>query len=98
MQSPDVDQLARLARLRLGRTEAAGLEQDLARMLTHFQALEEVDTEGVEPSPYPLEPAEVQREDQEIPGLEREIALADAPAVKDDCYRVPPIIGPGGEA
>ena len=94
---PPVEHLARLARLRIEPAEATRLGAQLEHILAHFQTLQDIDTEGVEASPYAVRLSRVVRPDGPVEGgveLPRGAALVrdHAPAADGDQYRVPPIL------
>lgn len=49
IRQSDLDKVAGLARLRLGREEVEHLTQDCQAILEHFEAISEVDTGGARP-------------------------------------------------
>jgi aspartyl-tRNA(Asn)/glutamyl-tRNA(Gln) amidotransferase subunit C len=81
--------VAKLASLSLSDAEADRFAGELARIVAHVEQLDAVDTRDVPPT------AQVQidrmplREDKVKPGLSREEALAEAPAVDGDGFAVP---------
>jgi aspartyl-tRNA(Asn)/glutamyl-tRNA(Gln) amidotransferase subunit C len=87
----DVRHVAKLARLHLEPDEAARMTAELARILEHIDKLGELggDMAGVEPMAHVLDVTNVMRADKERPSLPRDEALRNAPAVSDDCFRVP---------
>jgi len=85
----DVGHVARLARLRLEEAEAERVTAELARILDHIDKIGELDLTGVEPTAHVLAVADVARPDRPRPSLARADALRNAPAVSDDCFRVP---------
>lgn len=85
----DVRYVARLARLHIELDEAARMTGELAKILAHIDKMSELDLAGVPPTAHVLDVVNVTREDKERPGLAREDALRNAPAVSDDCFRVP---------
>jgi aspartyl-tRNA(Asn)/glutamyl-tRNA(Gln) amidotransferase subunit C len=84
----EVLHIAKLERLRLSDEEVTKLQGQLSQILEHFDALAEVDTEGVLPTAYPFEIESVTRPDEPKPSLTREDALASAPAVEGGAIRV----------
>lgn len=48
---------------------------------------------GVEPTAHPQPLVNVTRPDVVVPSLDREVLMAQAPAVEDGRFRVPPILG-----
>jgi aspartyl-tRNA(Asn)/glutamyl-tRNA(Gln) amidotransferase subunit C len=85
----DVRYVARLARLRLEPDEASRMTGELAKILAHIGKMSELDLDGVPPTAHVLDVVNVTREDKQRPGLARDEALRNAPAVSDDCFRVP---------
>jgi len=91
--TPDeVRHVARLARLELSEEEVARLTQQLGEILPAARRLQELDTEGVDPTFYPLPLRNVFRPDEVRPSLPRERVLQNAPEVEADMFRVPRII------
>ena len=91
-----VRKTAHLARLAMGDAELAKLAGQFGRILEAFQSLTKVDVEGVEPMTWPADLADVLRDDRARPSLERDAALANAPAREGEYYSVPKTVG--GEA
>lgn len=92
--SPDeVAYVARLARLSLTADELERFTEQLGAVLDHAQDVAALDTVGVPPTAHPLPLVNVWREDEVVPGLNRDEVLAQAPAVEADRFRVPRILG-----
>lgn len=89
----DVAKVARLARLDVTPDEVERMTAQLGGMLSHFDDIDALDLQAVEPmtQPYPL--VNVLRRDEVQPTLDRTEVLAAAPAAEDGRFRVPPIIG-----
>jgi aspartyl-tRNA(Asn)/glutamyl-tRNA(Gln) amidotransferase subunit C len=89
----DVVHVARLARLGLTSEEIERTTAQLGAMLDHFADIDGLQLDEVEPmtQPYPL--ANVLREDEARPCLDRDEVLAAAPEAVDGRFKVPPIIG-----
>ncbi|HVV84288.1 MAG TPA: Asp-tRNA(Asn)/Glu-tRNA(Gln) amidotransferase subunit GatC [Kofleriaceae bacterium] len=92
----DTEAIAHLARLALTDAELDRFAAELTTILDHMAALAEVDTAGVEPMTHAVPTALRLRDDVAQPSLPVEVALADAPAVRDDCFEVPAIIAAKG--
>ena len=85
--------MARLARLSLSDDELDMFTGQLAAVLDHAQDVASLDTAGVPPTAHPLPLENVLREDEPRPSLDRDEVLSSAPAVEDDRFRVPPVLG-----
>jgi len=89
----DVAHVAQLARLTLTEEELDTFTGQLAAVLDHAQDVASLDTAGVPPTAHPLPLENVLRDDVVRPSLDRDEVLAAAPAVEDDRFRVPPVLG-----
>lgn len=89
----DVAHVARLARIELTDDELDTFTGQLAKVLQHARDVEALDVSDVPPTahPYPLQ--NVLRADEVRPSLPRDEVLAAAPAVEDDQFMVPPVLG-----
>lgn len=96
-ESHDLDKLEKLAALELSAEEKAALSERLARVLGYVEQLQQVDTEGVEPTSHAIDPGNVLREDEPGDCLPAERALAPAPARRDGHFEVPAVMGGGEE-
>jgi aspartyl-tRNA(Asn)/glutamyl-tRNA(Gln) amidotransferase subunit C len=85
----DVRYVAKLARLRLEQDEIARMTSELVKILSHIDKMSELDTTGVPPTAHVLDVSNVTRADKPAESLPRAEALRNAPAVSDDCFRVP---------
>ena len=85
----DVVHVARLARLELTDEELDRFAGQLDAILEAVGKVSELDLRGVEPTLHPLELSNVWAEDEPRPSLPVEDALANAPEVEDDAFRVP---------
>lgn len=88
----EVEEIAFLARLRLGDDEAERLRGELSAMLGYVEQLGELDVSGVEPMTHAVPISCPLREDVVGASLPVEDALGDAPQKVDDCFAVPRII------
>ena len=89
----EVEKVSLLARLRLSDEELDTMTSQLGAILAYVELLGELDTNDVEPMAHALDVADVFREDQARPSLDRDRALANAPNHDDECYRVPAVLG-----
>jgi aspartyl-tRNA(Asn)/glutamyl-tRNA(Gln) amidotransferase subunit C len=88
----DIDHVARLARLDLSDEEKARLRQQLAVILEAAARVQEVAAEDVPPTSYAIPRSNVFREDEPAPCLPLGEALAGAPEVEADRFKVPRIV------
>jgi aspartyl-tRNA(Asn)/glutamyl-tRNA(Gln) amidotransferase subunit C len=86
-----VEHVAKLARLDLNEDQAQMYTEQLNDILRFAEKLNELDTDGVEPTSHVLPMANVMREDEQQPSLPREEALRNAPDQQDGMFRVPPV-------
>ncbi len=87
-----VEHIARLARLEVSDEEKELFGTQLTNILGHINKLDEIDTEGVEPTSHAQELTNVSREDKVKDSLSLDEALKNAPDRHDGFYRVPKII------
>jgi aspartyl-tRNA(Asn)/glutamyl-tRNA(Gln) amidotransferase subunit C len=91
----EVRYVADLANLKLTDAEIARFQAELSGILDHFDRLNEIDTTGVEPMSQVLfEAGETAtlREDEPVPPLGPETALANAPQHGAGYFKVPKVI------
>jgi aspartyl-tRNA(Asn)/glutamyl-tRNA(Gln) amidotransferase subunit C len=89
----DVRHVARLARLDITDEEVELFTGQLEAVLQHAQDVEALDVADVPPTAHPLPLANVFRDDEPRPGLDRDEVLAMAPDAADGRFRVPRILG-----
>ena len=89
----DAAYVARLARIALSDEELDLYAAQLAVVLDYEAEIAALDTDGIEPTAHPLPVQNVLRPDEPRPCLDRELVLAEAPAVDEDRFQVPPILG-----
>ena len=89
----DVVHVARLARLTVTDDELDTFTDQLAAVLDHAADVEALDAEGVPPTAHPYPLVNVLRADEIEPSVDRDEVLRAAPAVEDNQFRVPPILG-----
>lgn len=90
--SIDVRYVAKLARIALTDEEVDRFGAQLRDLLGHVNVLSELDTASVAATAQVVESRNVEREDVPGPCLDRETALAMAPARQGAFFRVPRII------
>jgi aspartyl-tRNA(Asn)/glutamyl-tRNA(Gln) amidotransferase subunit C len=88
-----VRHVARLSRLELAPDEVARFQEQLGRILDYVAQLNEVDTDGVQPTTHVLSSMKnVFRDDEPRPSLSPDEALSNAPARYQDFFKVPKVI------
>jgi len=88
----DIAYVARLARIELSEEELERIGRQLGGILEHAALVQELPTDGIEPTSHPLPMVNSFRPDQVIPPIERETALSQAPESEEGYFRVPPTL------
>ena len=88
----DVDHVALLGRLELTGDESDMYTRQLNDILGHFQNLERLNTDNVQPTAHVLPLKNVFREDRVGQHISREEALANCPDREDNFFKVPRIV------
>ena len=87
-----LDKLADLSRLKFEGNDKTAIKEDLERMLTFVDKLNEVDTENVEPLIYMTDEPLVLRKDQVEDQVTQKQALKNAPSSDSDYFKVPKVL------
>ncbi|MFB6167065.1 MAG: Asp-tRNA(Asn)/Glu-tRNA(Gln) amidotransferase subunit GatC [Candidatus Nanohaloarchaea archaeon] len=85
----EILEVAENARLELTDEEVEELGEDFEEILESFQSLDEMDTEGVEPSLHPVDIEGRTREDEEEECLSQEEALENAENTENGYFKGP---------
>jgi len=88
----DVKKVALLSRLELTEEEIDTQIGPLNDLLKQFEALQQLDVTGVEPTSHSIPVVNVLREDVVKPSLTRDEVLANAPESREGCFVVPRVI------
>ena len=88
LTSDEVRHVATLANLYLTDDEVEKYRHQLTGILSHVQSLQQIDTEGVEPTGHATESNTVLRRDKSSTPLTREDVLNNAPATSGEFIRV----------
>lgn len=88
----DVEHISWLASIRISEEEKEELVAQFNTILEYFQQMDEVDTEGVEPTYRVVDLANVFREDVPGDSLSQEEALRNAPRREEGYFRSPRIV------
>ena len=87
-----LDKLADLAKLYIEPDEREGLKQDLQRMISFVEKLQEMDTTGTDQLLQMSDSVNVLREDKVQGSVSREEALKNAPDTDGVFFKVPKVI------
>lgn len=89
----DVDYIANLARLEIKGEHKAKMQADLENILEYIDLLNEVDTEGVEPTAHVLPVKNVLRDDENKESVDRDFVLKHAiESNEEGFFLVPQVI------
>ena len=91
MDERTLQELATLARLREP-MDGAKMVGEIDALLQHFAMLQDVSTDGVEPSAYPIAIPNRPRADRVEEPLAQDDVLANAPAERGGCFLVPRVV------
>ena len=91
LELDDVRKVARLSRLDVSEADLTAMAAQLNRILDYVDALQEVETDGVEPLAHPLPLQNVFRDDVPTPSLSVAEALANAPSRQGSHFGVPAV-------
>lgn len=92
MKKIDIEYIANLARIRLGKDEIKSFSSQLSDIISYVEKLKGVDTSASPPTTHPVAVTNVLREDVLKIALSADKALANAPDGKDGFFRVPKVI------
>jgi aspartyl-tRNA(Asn)/glutamyl-tRNA(Gln) amidotransferase subunit C len=93
LSKEQVEHIAKLARLNLTPAEIERYTHELTVILSYFDQLQMVNTEGVEPQNQFITAENVFREDIAEASLPRDEALRNAPDRDEEYFHVPKVIG-----
>ena len=88
-----VDHISHLARLEFEGDKKVAIKEDMERILSFIEKLQELDTENVEPLIFMSDEVNVLREDVAVDSLTQEQALSNAPKKDSDYFRIPKVLG-----
>lgn len=88
LSKEEVHHIASLIRLGLTEEEIERMQDQLSSILENFEALKQVDTEGVEPTGHSVALDTVLREDEAADSYSREDILSNAPSREGDFFKV----------
>ena len=88
----EVEHIAWLAHIELSDKEKTLFTEQFNEILDYFKKIDEVDTEGVEPTYHVLDLKNVSRKDKAEPSLPTEEALKNAPKKERKFIKAPRIV------
>ena len=92
LTSEEVRHVAALARVAMTEDEVELMRSQLSNILEHVSVLNQVDTEGVEPTGHSVDVTSVMRDDEVADSARLEDVLANAPSRHDDFIRVKAVL------
>jgi aspartyl-tRNA(Asn)/glutamyl-tRNA(Gln) amidotransferase subunit C len=81
--------VAKLARLELSEDEVGRMATELSGVLGHIEKIGELELDDVAPTSHVVAVDNALRPDEVRSSLDRDVALANAPATQDDGFLVP---------
>lgn len=87
-----VDHIAHLARLEFEGERKTAIMEDMNRIITFMEKLQEVDTENVAPLIFMTKEINHLREDVAVASLTQKEALKNAPKADSDYFRIPKVL------
>ena len=88
ISSDEVRHLALLCRVAMSDDDVELMRDQMSNILSNISILNQVDTEGVEPTGHSVDLVSVMRDDEVEPSTDREEILANAPTREGDFIRV----------
>jgi len=92
LSKKEVEHIAWLAHIELSDQEKTLFTEQFNEILDYFRRIDEVDTEGVEPTYHVLDLKNVSRKDETKPSLPTEEALRNAPKKENKFIKAPRIV------
>jgi aspartyl-tRNA(Asn)/glutamyl-tRNA(Gln) amidotransferase subunit C len=89
----EVEHIAHLSRLELRAGDREIFAKQLNCILGYVTTLEEIDTDGIDPTFHPAPLSNVMRKDEIKKSLPREETIKNAPQKEDHYFRMPPVLG-----
>ncbi len=87
-----IEHIAKLARLKINPQEAIEYGLQLTKVLNHFQEIDKINTDGVEPLVTPTDIEFYWRPDEVHKIYTAEEMVANAPEKAGQLFKVPPVI------
>ena len=87
-----IQDIAKLSKLKFDSSAEGKMIEDMGKMLSFVDKLNEIETEGVEPLIYMSEEVNVLREDETNSEVSQKDALKNAPQKDSDYFKVPTVL------
>jgi len=87
-----IQDIAKLSKLKFDSSAEGKMIEDMGKMLSFVDKLNEIDTEGMEPLIYMSEEVNVLREDEINSEVSQKDALKNAPQKDSDYFKVPTVL------
>ena len=88
----EVERICDLANLEIGDEDKEKFTEELGEILNYIEKLNELETENVRPTAYPVPLKNVLRKDEVGKSLDQKEALKNAPAKTSNQFKVPSIM------
>jgi len=92
LSKKEVEHVAWLAHIELSEQEKELFTEQFNDILDYFKKIDEINTEGVEPTYHVLDLNNVTRKDEILPSLSTEDALKNAPRKQKKFFKAPRIV------
>lgn len=92
LSTADVQHIATLAAIDIDDDAIEDMRQQLSGIFRHFQRLQEIDTEGLEPTSHTTDANTVLRDDVAAEPMSRDDVLSNAPDPDGEFVRVQPVL------
>ncbi len=92
LTTEEVRHIATLARIGMTDEDIEKMRAEMSHILENFDVLDQVDTEGVEPTGHSVDLASVMREDRARPSCPRDEMLANTPLREGPFVRVKAVL------
>tara|TARA_X000000368_G_C22937700_1_gene670648 strand:+ start:273 stop:563 length:291 start_codon:yes stop_codon:yes gene_type:complete len=87
-----IQDIAKLSKLKFDSSAEEKMIEDMGKILSFIDKLNEIDTEGVEPLIYMSEEVNVLRKDETNSEVSQKDALRNAPQKDSDYFKVPTVL------
>ena len=88
LTADEVRDIAALARVGMTEDDIQRMREEMSHILENFDVLDQVNTDGVEPTSHSVELTSVMRDDEATESLPVEDVLANAPSTEADLIRI----------